>query len=240
MVLRRRPGRSHDSLADACVIRRPHLLAGEDLPPLPRQKRSVERRVRLMSAALDLFGKKGYAATSIDDIARRARLPVGSFYQHFRSKRQLLLSLMDELLHYLGRLDLRPQSAAPSPGAPPSGDAIRAGLRALFSTAFSADLRYLGAYRAWREAALSDPSLARKQSRIHAWTTLRTTNLLRLLGQLPGARQRVDVTALARVLDSIFWSLLAEASRLRKVELDQWLDAATHLIYHATFTDPEN
>jgi hypothetical protein len=39
-------------------------------------------------------------------------------------------------------------------------------------------------------------------------------------------------------MDSFFWSLLAQAVRLPTVELNQWIDAATHLIYHAMFTDP--
>jgi len=31
---------------------------------------------------------------------------------------------------------------------------------------------------------------------------------------------------------------LAQAVRLPKLELNQWIDSATHLIYHALFTDP--
>ena len=37
--------------------------------------------------------------------------------------------------------------------------------------------------------------------------------------------------------DSFFWNLLAQAVTLSQVELTQWIDAATHLIYHAMFTD---
>lgn len=210
------------------MTRRPNLLAGEDLPPAPRQKRSLAKRARLKSAGLALFGEKGYEATSIDGIARRAKLAVGSFYQHFRSKRQLLLALMDELLEKLSELDLRPNLAADP----------RAGLHALLSGAFATDLRYLGAYRAWQEAVLSDPGLARKQAEIHAWTTTRVTTAFQLLTQLPGARPGVDVPSLARAMDSFFWNLLAQAVRLRQTELRQWIDSATHLIYHALFRDP--
>ncbi len=55
---------------------------------------------------------------------------------------------------------------------------------------------------------------------------------------MPGARPGVDVTGLARVMDSFFWNLLAQASRFHESELNRWLDSATHLIYHALFTDP--
>jgi len=227
VVLRRRTGRSNHPPRKTLVSTRPNLLAGEDLPPEPRQKRSLDKRARLKAAGLVLFGEKGYEKTSIDEIARRAKLAVGSFYQHFRSKRQLLLTLMDELLEKLSRLDFRPGASTN----------VRAVIHELLSRAFSHDLRYLGAYRAWQEAVLSDPDLARKQQEIHAWTTARVTTAFQRLQQLPGARPGVDIPALGRVMDSFFWSLLAQAVRMPKAELNKWIDSATHLIYHALFTD---
>ena len=209
------------------MTRRPDLLSGENIPPPPRQKRSLAKRAKLKDAALALFGERGYEGASIEEIARRADLAVGGFYQHYQSKRQLLLALMDELLEGLSQLNLRPQA----------GGDVRAGLRQLLSGAFSRDLRYLGAYRAWQEAALADAGLARKQKKIHAWTTARVRAVLEILEQLPGARRGVDIDGLAEVLDSFFWSLLAQAVRLRKAELDRWIDSATHLMYHAMFTD---
>ncbi len=209
------------------LIVRPNLLAREDLPREPHQKRSLEGRARLKDAGLALFGEKGYEGTSIEEVARRGNLSLGGFYQHFRSKRQMLLVLMDELLEKLSQLDLRPRGSAD----------LRAGLRAFLSRAFAADLRYLGAYRAWQEAALADAELARKQEEIQAWTTARIATAFTLLQQLPGARREVDLPGLARVMDSFFWGLLARAVQVPEAELNQWIDAATHLIYHALFTD---
>jgi AcrR family transcriptional regulator len=207
---------------------RPNLLAGEDLPASPLQKRSFAKRARLREAGLSLFGEKGYENTSIDEIAHRAELAVGSFYQHFRSKRQLLLTLMDELLEKLSRLDFQPQAVTD----------IRAALRELLTRAFSRDLNYLGAYRAWQEAALSDPELIEKQAEIQKWTTGRLIRVFQFLQGLPGARENVDIPGLARAMDTFFWSLLAQARRLPKAELNQLIDSATHLIYHALFSDP--
>ena len=57
---------------------------------------------------------------------------------------------------------------------------------------------------------------------------------------LPGARQKVDIPGLARVMDTFFWSLLAQAGRLPKSGVDGLgFDSATHLIYHAMFTDAQ-
>jgi len=209
------------------VSERPNLLSGEKMPRAPQQHRSVEKRARLEAAGLALFGEKGYENTSVEEIARRAKLAVGSFYQHFRSKRQLLLALMDELLEKLSQLDLRPTGNAN----------VREVLHGLLSRAFAHDLRYLGAYRAWQEAVLSDPSLARKQEQIHAWTTGRALRLFQTLQRLPDARKDVDTLGLARAMDSFFWSLLAQAVQMPMARLKQSIDAATHLIYHALFRD---
>lgn len=227
MVLRGGHCRRSDSQMAIAAGKRPNLLAGENLPGAPLQKRSLEKRARLKAAGLALFGKRGYENTSVDEIARRAKLAVGTFYQHFRSKRQLLLALMDELLEKLSRLDFRAAVMTDLP----------TGIRELLSRAFSHDLRYLGAYRAWREAALSDPDLAKKQAKIHRWTTGRVLGLFQFLQQLPGARQNLDTPGLARAMDSFFWSLLGQAAELSKSELSRSIDAATHLIYHAIFSD---
>ena len=209
------------------MIRRPKLLAGEDLLPEPRQSRSVEKRARLKAAGLAIFGERGYEGTSIEEIASRARLAVGGFYQHYRSKRQLLLALMDELLEGLERLDLRPSSTA----------GRRAGIRDLLRGAFARDLHFLGAYRAWQEAVRTDPELARLHESVHRWTTGRVMTVFAVLARMPGARPQVDIPGLARVMDTMFWSLLAEASRLSDAELSRRIDALTHLIYHAIFAD---
>src|SRR5579862_30406 len=206
---------------------RPNLLFREDLLPAPVQKRSREKRELLKTAALALFGEKGYEQTSIDDIAGRAQVAVGGFYQHFRSKRQLLLVLMDEFLERLASLNLTPGTFADP----------RAGLRDLLARAFAHDLHYVGAYRAWQEAMLSDADLARKNAAIHAWTTLRVLAVFEYLYKLPHPRPGVNLRALARSMDAFFWSLLARAVHMPKPELNQWIDSATHLIYHGLFTD---
>jgi len=229
LVLRGRLPRSARPRIESRMTNRPRLSEGEDFPPAPLQARSLDKRIRLKAAGLALFGEKGYDGTSIEDVARRAELAVGGFYQHFRSKRQLLLVLMDELLEGLSRIDLGPGAITD----------VRAGIRALLSRAFSHDLRYLGAYRAWQEAVLSDPGLALKQEEILAWTTARVTRYFQFLQQLPGARQSIDAAGLARVMNSFFWTLLSQASRLSKVQLNQQVEASAHLIFHALFADSQ-
>ena len=206
---------------------RPLLLATEDLPPAPLQKRSRAKRARMITAALALFGSEGYEATSVDQIAVRAGVAVGTFYQHFRSKRQLLLVLMDELLEGLSRLELRPERASD----------IRAGLRSVLKNAFATELTYASAYRAWQEAVLLDSSLVPHERRIEDWTRARVAAVFEVLLQLPGARRDVNVPVLARLMDRFFWDLLGQALWLPAAELNAILESTTDLLYHALFKD---
>ncbi len=56
------------------------------------------RRRRIQGAARGVFAEKGYAKTSIEQIARQASLSVGAIYLYFRSKEDLYVSLLEETL----------------------------------------------------------------------------------------------------------------------------------------------
>ncbi len=183
--------------ARTAAAERPHMLAGEKLPPEPAQRRSRDKRAALLRAALELFGRGGFEATSISAIARRAGSAVGGFYQHFRSKRQLLLVLMDDLLQKLERIDMQP-----------AADSLRGAIEAVLSAGVATDLAYAGAYRAWREARLSDRRLFALDARIRAWTTARLRGVFGALQQLPGARRDIEVALFAALMDRLFWDLL--------------------------------
>ena len=65
--------------------------AGEGRIRLPRS----ERRAQLLQAAQEVFVSRGYHATSMDDIAERAGVSKPVLYQHFTSKLELYLALLD-------------------------------------------------------------------------------------------------------------------------------------------------
>lgn len=56
------------------------------------------RRRRIQGAARGVFAEKGYAKTSIEQIARQASLSVGAIYLYFRSKEDLYVSLLEDTL----------------------------------------------------------------------------------------------------------------------------------------------
>ncbi|MCG8419379.1 MAG: TetR/AcrR family transcriptional regulator [Proteobacteria bacterium] len=59
-----------------------------------KQERQARRRL-IQEAAREIFAAKGYAKTSIEQVAQRASLSVGAIYLYFRSKEDLYMSLIE-------------------------------------------------------------------------------------------------------------------------------------------------
>jgi AcrR family transcriptional regulator len=57
--------------------------------------RATIRRRQVLTAASELFAKKGFEATSIRDIATAAGMMGGSLYYHFASKEDLYIAVQD-------------------------------------------------------------------------------------------------------------------------------------------------
>jgi AcrR family transcriptional regulator len=60
-------------------------------------ERRQARRARLLEAALEAFGTRGYAATSIEQLCAAAGISARSFYEEFASREALLVALHDVL-----------------------------------------------------------------------------------------------------------------------------------------------
>src|SRR6516162_5290522 len=84
-----------------------------------RAERAADRRQAIIDAAFDEFIDRGYAATRLDDVARRAGVAKGTIYLHFKDKQALFEELVrTALVPLIGRL------AAP----PAAGGSVRAAL----------------------------------------------------------------------------------------------------------------
>src|ERR1700682_5582214 len=57
-----------------------------------RQRRSADIRERLFRAALDLFARKGFTETTVEDITDAADVGKGTFFNYFPSKDHILLA----------------------------------------------------------------------------------------------------------------------------------------------------
>jgi len=60
-----------------------------------REDYSESTRAALVNSAVDLFTKRGYAGTSLDEVAKRARVTKGALYHHFSGKQALFEAVFD-------------------------------------------------------------------------------------------------------------------------------------------------
>jgi AcrR family transcriptional regulator len=65
---------------------------------LNREEKNAVTQRRLLDAAREVFGRRGYGNTSLEEIAEEAGFSRGALYHHFESKEALFLALLDERL----------------------------------------------------------------------------------------------------------------------------------------------
>ncbi|MBD1542327.1 TetR/AcrR family transcriptional regulator [Arthrobacter sp. IA7] len=85
----------------------PGRAAGQRSARLPRD----ERRAQLLAAAQEVFVANGYHGAAMDEIAETAHVSKPVLYQHFPSKRELYLALLDSHLEALTELMLGAMSS---------------------------------------------------------------------------------------------------------------------------------
>ena len=86
-----------------------------------RERKKLERRRSIEVAALNRFGKNGFDATTIDEIAADADIAPRTFFSYFPTKEDVVLAdYADRLKRTTDELGRRPPSEAPWP--PPVPD----------------------------------------------------------------------------------------------------------------------
>jgi AcrR family transcriptional regulator len=68
-----------------------------DAPASLRAEQVAQTRAALVAAGRELFGTKGFAATSVDDIARAARVTTGALYHHFPNKAAVFEAVFEQV-----------------------------------------------------------------------------------------------------------------------------------------------
>lgn len=87
------------------------------------EERRAERRAALLAAALELFGTKGYAATSIEELCSTSFVTNRYFYEEFGGREGLLLALYDAVAAEVA-------AAVAAVDVPPGRDHVAAATRA--------------------------------------------------------------------------------------------------------------
>lgn len=78
------------------------------------RRRKDARPAEILDAALDCFAERGFAATRLDDVARRAGVTKGTLYLYFQSKEELFKAVVRT--NIVPRLEQFERLAEASPG----------------------------------------------------------------------------------------------------------------------------
>jgi len=79
-----------------------------------RAEQVAQTRAALVTAGRRLFGTAGFAATSVEDIAREARLTTGALYHHFPTKAAVFEAVFEQV--HADMLDASVRAAATAEG----------------------------------------------------------------------------------------------------------------------------
>jgi AcrR family transcriptional regulator len=88
---------------------------------------AADRREAILVAARSAFAERGFHETSLDSVAERAGVSKALLYEHFSSKRELYVAMLEMHVH-----ELVERISGAVAGAEPGEPRMRAGLEAFF------------------------------------------------------------------------------------------------------------
>lgn len=82
----------------------------------PKQKRSIDKKEKILAAAYGVFCSKGFYKTTTIEIARRAGVSIGCLYSYFKDKDDLFMVILDR---YMKEFEsVREKALFPADGKP--------------------------------------------------------------------------------------------------------------------------
>ena len=161
-----------------------------------RAKQKVNRTQRILAVATNLFRTQGYDAVRIEDIAEAAEVSVGTFYNYFQTKGDVLVAIVSlEVEEVL-------LAGAAVVAKPPA--TVATALNSLVAVYFDHSVVYLSK-EMWRTAlALSilnpETPFSRHYSDLDGLLRDQVCNLITALQRFGTARLDVDALALGQAL----------------------------------------
>ncbi len=197
----------------------------EELPRVPQQARSREKRAELLKAAEALFIERGYASTTADDIATAAGVSVGTFYNYFRNKRQILLAMaLLRLSDIFTHLRLTQMDLAHGDRRLAIRDAI---------TSIVASGRQQGLRGVWQQLMSLEPELAPYQTIVRRYAINMIEERLNAAREQGGVWPDLDIPGTSLAI----YSLLDNISSRREDDLpeDRIIESISMLIERSLF-----
>ncbi|MBO8157081.1 MAG: TetR/AcrR family transcriptional regulator [Bacillaceae bacterium] len=76
----------------------PQKLLQELLKISDDDKDITPKQAKIIQAAIEIFAEKGYASASTSEIAKRAGVAEGTIFRHYKTKKELLLSIVSPMI----------------------------------------------------------------------------------------------------------------------------------------------
>src|SRR5215212_5075606 len=105
-------------------------------PASLRAEQVAQTRAALIAAGRRLFGERGFRATSVEDLAREARVTTGALYHHFLTKTALF-----EAVFVQAHTDLLKASTQAAQGASDGLDELARGFEAFLDGVLQPDVQ---------------------------------------------------------------------------------------------------
>ncbi len=189
-------------------------------PPRELRARGRLTKRKLLDAGADVFAKKGFHGTRVDDIVKLARTSHGTFYLYFSNKEELFRALATEVAE-----EMRTLAEALGPLQP--GKEGRAALHAWIAEFTQLYERYGPVVRAWTEAEIGASEFGRLGTDV---LTQFTRVLSQRVAEVAPADMDPAITALALVamLERTNYYLLSGQIRVAADQMTATLARVTH------------
>ena len=63
-----------------------------------KENKLTPKQTKIIESAIELFAEKGYASTSTSEIAKKAGVAEGTIFRHYKTKKDLLLSIVTPMM----------------------------------------------------------------------------------------------------------------------------------------------
>ncbi len=82
---------------------------------IPVQKRSLEKKTRMLNIGFQLFCQNGYHRTTTIDIAKQSNISTGALYSYFKNKDEIFVAAFEQYLSESSNLLFEQMNAIPQP-----------------------------------------------------------------------------------------------------------------------------
>ena len=195
------------------------------------EKRKQETMLKLINAAMEVFGEYGYINATVSEIAERADVGYGTFYQYFKNKKELLLYLSEEICdHISDHAYLKSHK----------GLSLRKRLYYGVVEILSFYDQYSAALKALNEAESSDKSFSSCRERIYLNLYERVSHDINYFIKKGYCRTVVDdtiITALTCMIDGYAGKMIHEPESGSGVNIEKIAESLTEVSYRVLFND---